>query len=50
VFTKCWENIKVLREIRTVYKLLEGDQFGVVHAVGDGIVLRIIEMGCEDAD
>ena len=50
LFTKCWENIKVLRETRTVYKLLGGDQFGVEHAAGDGIVLRVTQMDCEDAD
>jgi hypothetical protein len=42
--------MKVLREKRTVYKLLGGDQFGVVHAIGDCIVLRVTEMGGEDAD
>ena len=50
LFTNCWENIKVMRATRTVYKLLGGDQSGVVHAVGDGIVMHVTEMGCEDAD
>jgi hypothetical protein len=40
----------VLRGKITVYKLLGEDQFGVVHAIGGGIVLRVTELGGEDAD
>jgi hypothetical protein len=49
-FKNFWENIELLRETRNVYKILGGDQFGVVHAMWDGIVLRVTELGCEDAN
>jgi hypothetical protein len=47
---KLEKNVELLRETRIVYEVFEGDLFGVIHAVEDGIILRLTEIGCEDAD